>query len=171
MLEFDQVGRSIVVPLLLSALVLAIGLDLWRLRSPSANVRFFKSLRWLASPRERDRLASSTWYLIGVLAAIFLAPDLYAVTAILVLALADPAASVTGRLWGRRRIGTGTMLGTTVFFFVAFTIMALRHPLSLAAGAAALVCTAEILDIPIDDNVIVPVSGALSLVVLGSLWG
>ena len=169
LLASDPFGKSIVVPVLASALVLALGLDWWRLRSPTANVRFFKSLRWLASPRERDRVASSTWYLIGVLGALLIAPTSYAVSAILVLALADPAASVTGRLWGRRRVGTGTVLGTSVFFTVAFVIMALRHPLPLSVTAAALVSAAEVLRVPIDDNVVVPLSAALALMGL-AVW-
>jgi hypothetical protein len=39
--------------------------DLIRLRIPAMNVLFFRTLPGLVTPRERDRIASSTWYLVG----------------------------------------------------------------------------------------------------------
>jgi len=171
LLVSDGFGRSVVVPLLAAALAIALALDWLRLRSPAANVRFFRALRLLASPRERDRVASSTWYLVGVLATILLAPTSYAVSAILVLALADPAASVVGRLWGRHPLGSGTVLGTVTFATVATLVLAARHPLPLAIGVALLVSVAEALDIRVDDNLRVPLATGLALMVLGTGLG
>ena len=94
----------------------AIALDLVRLRSRRANLMFFQTFSSLASPREEGRLASSTWYLVGILAAIALYPLTAAIAGILILALGDPSASYVGRRWGRIPFGGGgTVLGTATF--------------------------------------------------------
>ncbi len=163
LLVATPLGRTGVLIVLGTALVAALSIDWVRLRSPAANVRFFKLLRPFASPRERDRVASSTWYLVGVIATLIIAPISHAVSAILVLALADPTASVIGRLWGRRRLGSGTVLGTSAFLLVALTILLARHPPALAVPAAALMAAAESARLPLDDNLVVPVAAALIL--------
>ncbi len=150
-----------------AGLLVALAIDWVRLRRPTANVWFYRLLRPLASPRERDRLASSTWYLIGVIAALLIAPRPLAVSAILVLALADPTASVVGRIWGRRRIGSGTVLGTAAFVAVATLVLLGRHPPAVALSTAVIVAAAEVAKIPLDDNLVVPVTGALALRLLG----
>ena len=67
------------------------------------NALFFELFPTRAPPREAKRAASSTWYVCGVILAYALFPTRIAVPAIVVLALADPMASIVGRLWGSRR--------------------------------------------------------------------
>ena len=169
LLTLPRPTRIELIVLLAGALLIAGTLDFVRLRSPAANVRFFKALRLLASPREKDQVASSTWYLIGVLATVLIAPVPYAASAILVLALADPSASVVGRVWGRRRIGSGTVLGTLVFVTVAAVVLGVRHTWALAIPTAIVVSAVEVLRVPIDDNLRVPIAAALTLMGFG-VW-
>lgn len=153
-------GRGVGLAVLACLLAVALLLDAARLTRPVVNRTFFRVLRPLASPRERDRIASSTWYLVGVfiVAAVF-EPRIAAVS-VLVLALADSSASYIGRRWGRRRVGNGSVLGTTVFTVVATVCLSTLHPLPLALPVAALVAAAEILPLPLDDNLTVPVACA-----------
>jgi len=149
---------------LLSLLTLgAFALDVVRFTVPDVNRLFFRVLRPLASPREATGIASSTWYLVGCTLAVVAFPRDIAVAAILVLALADPAASWVGRRWGQRRVGTGTFLGTGVFVAVAtavlFPFVGVPIALLVAVGTAGV----EILPWPLDDNLVVPlVAGALA---------
>jgi dolichol kinase len=138
--------------------------DVVRLRSRRMNALFFTAFPALASPREADGFASSTWYALGALLAWALFPTHVAVAAILVLGLADPAAGAVGRTWGRVRLGAGTVLGSAAFLFVALLVMA--HVVGLpAAIAPALFATAvECLPWNVDDNLTVP------LAVGGALW-
>ncbi len=142
----------------------ALVLDLVRLRFKAANTVFFRWFAVLASPREAEKVASSTWFLIGALTLLLFAPPGLFVPAMLVLAFADPAASVVGRLWGRRRLGKGTWEGTTVFFLVAVIVLTpvVGLQAALVGGAAAAVF--EVVPSGIDDNLLVP------LVTAGALW-
>ena len=160
-------GSRQVSVLLGGPLLVAATLDLVRLRSPRVNTWFFRGLGALASPREARGVASSTWYLTGLLAVHLLFPSQVLVPSILVLALADPAAGVVGRLWGRRRLGAGTVRGSTVFFLVSTALLVPFLPTGAAVAAAVWVTFWEGAPIPADDNLIVPLATALALTVLG----
>ena len=162
--------RVVTVTVLAMALATALAVDLIRLRYPSLNQRFFKAFKVLASPREAAGIASSTWYLVGAVLAYGLFPMPYASAAILVLGLADPAASVVGRVFGTRRLGKGSVEGTAAFFLTAALVLFLAFPGRPAVLAAALgVALAEILPWRVDDNLTVPlVTGALLWILLGT---
>jgi len=158
-----QVGGRSVGPWIVGAgLAVALILDVVRLYNPEANRLFFRLLRPLASPRERDRLASSTWYLAGVGAVMLSFDTDVAAIGILVLALADPAAGYVGRRWGRMRLGLGTVAGSMTFFVVSVAVFAAFYSLPLALAMALVVTTLEAVPIPLDDNFTIPlVAGAV----------
>ncbi len=139
-------------------------LDLARLRVSRLNTLFFKAFPALASPREAAGLASSTWYAAGTGLVFALFPGRFVVPAILVLALADPTAAVVGRTWGRRRLGKGSVLGSTAFLAVSLTIFACFVAPATALAAAVLVTSVEIIPWRLDDNLTVPIAAA------GALW-
>ena len=161
-------------PLALALVIAAAGalvLDLIRLRVPSVNRRFFRVLKPLASPREARGIASSSWFLVGVALTLLLFPGRVALAAILVLALADPAASYLGRRWGRIRFGSGTAEGSLTFLGVAACILVPLGGWGPGAVTALLVSAIERAPWPLDDNLTIPlVTGLLlwSLLPLGA---
>lgn len=158
--------RPAVLAVVGALLAVALGLDLARLRAPGLNRLFFRTFSRLASPREATRWASSTWYLAGALLVLAFLPAT-AVPGILVLAVADPAASVVGRRWGRVRLGKGSVQGSVAFFLVSGAVLLVATGGDLRAWPAALAATvAELLPLPLDDNLTVPLvaAGALALV-------
>lgn len=167
-LALFDVPRSTAVLVLSGILGGMIMLDAARLASRKANVLFFSAFKHLASPREARGPASSTWYALGILLAVAFFPLDAAVSGILVLAVADPAASYVGRRWGRRPLLGATLEGTAAFAVVAFTILAVRHGLGVGVVAAAVLTLAERLSWPLDDNLIVPVAGAAAVLLLQS---
>jgi diacylglycerol kinase (CTP) len=162
-------GRWAVVGILAVLLVGMFAFDVARLRSPELNALFFRMFPSLASDRERTKPASSSWYALGLIVVLSLFDRAIAVPAILVLGLADPAASTVGRIWGRRRIGKGTWLGTTVFVTVAFLVMHLAGHLwpGRALAAALITAAVEILPWGVDDNLSVPIAAASALWLVG----
>lgn len=146
-----------------SAVLLAF--DLARLRWRTLNAFFFRAFRRLASPREANAVASSTWYAIGAFLAWWWFPPAIAVASILVLGLADPSASVFGRLYGRRPIGKGTVEGVLAFVGVGVLVLWPQVGLVAALVAAAVTGLAEIVPGGVDDNLVIPlVCGVV-------LWG
>jgi len=148
--EFTLVVLTVVLGVL-------VALDLARLRAGELNRLFFRVFGRLASPREAAGMASSTWYTLGALISYAVYPLEIAAAAILVLGLADPAAGVVGRLWGRRAIGKGTVEGTLTFWLVGTLVLAPFFGWSLALLAAGAAAVAEILPGLIDDNLAIPV--------------
>jgi len=83
-----------------------------------------------------------------------------------VVGLADPAASIIGRRWGRVRLGKGTLEGAVAFMLVASIVLAVTVEGGLRPLLVALVVTVvELLPLPLDDNLTVPlaVAGTLAL--------
>ena len=160
-------GRWVVVGLLAVLFLGLFAFDWFRLRRADLNALFFRMFPSLASDRERTGIASSTWYALGMMLVYALFPARVVVPAILTLGLADPAASTVGRIWGRRRLGKGTVLGTAVFAAVAFAVMATAVGPPAALVAALATAAVEVLRTPLDDNLTVPVTAALALWLVG----
>ncbi len=156
----------------LGALAGALFLADWlRFRVPALNRLFFRLFRPFASPREARGVASSTWYVTGCFLALALFPREVAIPAILVLALADAVASYTGRRWGRRPVGTGTVEGSLVFATVAFLVLFPFVGWGVGAFVAVVTAGVERIPWPLDDNLTIPlVAGALSWTLL-PWWG
>ena len=161
-------SRGTTITLLVVALFAQLALDVVRLRSTRVNRAFFRLLSGLASPREARGIASSTWYTLGALVAFVLYPPSIAAAAVLLLALADPAAAVVGRLAGRRRLGKGTLEGTTTFWVVGSAVLLPFVGWRYALGAALIAGLAEILPGIVDDNLVIPVVAGAVLVLSGA---
>lgn len=165
-----ELGRGATLSILAGAFLVALTLDLIRLRAPEVNRAFFRIFTRLASPREAAGMASSTWFALSALLAHAVFPPLYAAAGLVVLALADPAASVVGRLWGSSRLGKGSVQGTTVFVVVAWSVLAVMTGRPVAVVPVALgVAAMEIVPGLVDDNLVVPiVAGTLLWLFLGT---
>lgn len=163
-------SRGLVLALLGSCVVILWLADLARLSSPRLNVLFFRAFPSLASPREAEKPASSSWYVLGIFLALLLFSRERAVAGILVLALADPAASLVGRRWGRRPVGNGSLEGSATFFGVACLALLTLVPPGPALAAAALATVVEVLPWPLDDNLTIPLVTAGALQLLAVAW-
>jgi dolichol kinase len=116
--------------------------------------------------KELSKPTGSAFYCVAALIT-FLVFDKYpACAALFVLALADPASSIVGRVWGQRKLLYGkTIKGTTAFFFTALiTLMCFPFgPWTVLVGALTATVT-ELFSVKlIDDNLSIPLLTALAL--------
>jgi|GEM_PF-446627 len=129
----------------------------------------------IARPHERHHTNGSTYMVIAItLILLFFAYKPIVCVAVLVLGLADPAASVVGKLWGKTKIyGNKSWVGTSAFFVVAFTaslifmLLTVEHHgaayIFMTAAVVALVGTVvELFSTRIDDNFSIPMSVAFT---------
>jgi dolichol kinase len=154
------------VAILTGLLVVLLLGDIARLSAPRLNALFFRAFPSFASPREASRIASSTWYVVGALLAWAFFDPLVAISSILVLALADSAASFFGRVVRSPRVGSGSVFGSFVFFAVATAILIPVAGWLIAPLVAAGVMVVEATPWRLDDNLTVPLSTALLLTLL-----
>jgi dolichol kinase len=168
LLAFGPGAFGIERPALLSILAaVTVGLlasDVIRLRSQRLNALFFTAFPALASPREASAIASSTWYAAGALLTYALFPTRIAVPALLVLGLADPAAGAVGRILGTRRLGAGTIQGSSAFLAVALAVMSAAVGVPAALVPALIATATECLPWKVDDNFTIPLAAG------GALW-
>ncbi len=160
-------------------------LEITRRRSAWWNDRLleFAFFKRIVHPRERHQVNSSTWYVNALFVLALLQAPTIAVVALAVLGLADPAAAVVGRRWGRTRIAQDRSLqGSLTFFFIgmmaAWAALLAFHPLAgiggslvIAAGAALAGTTAELWSTRLDDNFTVPLAAALGAWLMGRSLG
>lgn len=139
-----------------TALAITFLTDMARLRFGALNRLCFRAFGALLRPREADGL-SLTWFLTGVFAVLWFPGERAAVAALLVLAVADPAAAVVGRLWGRHRVGKGTWEGTLAFFATAAVTLTPFVGVWAAGPVSAVVAGAEAFSTKLDDNFVIPV--------------
>ena len=153
--------------ILASATTVALAVELARRVSPAA-AQLFGRLAGLLKGREQAGLTGATTLSMGFTIAAVLFPGTPTLFGILVTGLADPAASVVGTR-GRLRYPGGKSVAGSAAFLVVALLVALG--LGLEPGPAvltALMLTAlEAIALPIDDNLYLPVAGALALVLTG----
>jgi len=82
-------------------LAVAVPVDLLRLRSPAFERLFERCVGLFMRDSEKKSTNGVIWYMLGVIFVLSVYPVDVAVVSILILALADTAASTIGRLWGR----------------------------------------------------------------------
>lgn len=154
--------RSSAVLILAFILMAQVGVEWLRLRHQGVNRVFVGVFRLLVLPAEVGNVASSTWYTAGILLSVALLPREAALSGILILALADPAASLVGQRWGRHPLLGGSWEGTAGFMVMALGVLLVRHEPLVALLATPLVALAERLSGRLDDNLVTPVaSGAI----------
>jgi dolichol kinase len=120
-------------------------------------------------PSERYRINSSSFYVLALIVIVLFLPKLPVIAATLVLAFADPAASLIGKRWGRVTLFRDKTWVGSLAFFAAGTLAVVIY-LFLAApdlGPMRIIATSlivgfsgaltELLSTRIDDNFSVPI--------------
>jgi dolichol kinase len=144
-------------------------MEIARRRSVAVNERLMALFSPVAHPHERHRVNSSTWYVSALLVLALFAPVRAAEVGVLVLGVADPAAGLIGRRFGRTRLIAGRSLEGSIGFVVAGALaaggwLAVTGPLPLpslaivAFAGAVTGALAELGSTRLDDNFTIPVS-------------
>lgn len=161
-------GRGWVITASAAIAASAWTMEIARRISPAVNERLMRLFAPVAHPHERTRINSSTWYVTALLALALLAPLRAAELGVLVLAVADPAAGLVGRSFGRTRLRDDRSLEGSLGFLVtgflaaaAWLTVVHAAPLGSSALVAAVAATAgavtELFSTRLDDNFTVPV--------------
>lgn len=165
------VPRSIALSALLALAVLAVAVDLARLRLRGPRYYFLRYTRTMLRHHERNGLAGATYMAVAYAGALLLFPTPVAVAAMLYNGLGDAAAALVGRRFGRHRISTGKSWEGFAAALVVTLLVGLGVPGVGVAGAvlgALAAATLEFLPLPVDDNLRVTLGGG-AFAWLGSL--
>jgi len=138
--------------------------------------------RWLISlfsraskefkEHESRRPIGSTYFLVASFLTFLFFPRDVAIAALLFAAVGDAMAAAVGESFGRTRLGTRSLEGTAAFFFSALVIglilifAGLRLSFAAVAVGALVAALTELLSIPIDDNLTIPLVSAIPIALL-----
>ena len=158
---------------LAAATLAALKVELARRLSGSAGRAFHRYLGGMLKEGEGAGLTGATTLSVGFTVTAVLLPGTPTLAGILMAGLADPAAAVAGRRYGRLRYPGGkSVTGSAAFLLVAFaTAVGLGLGPGTAALAAALVTAVEAFAVRVDDNLYLPLAGAIAVRVAGWLTG
>jgi dolichol kinase len=154
---------------LAGATFIALSIEAARRWSGRFGARFTDLLGPMMRPREHRHLTGATTLAIGYTLAVLLLPGWPAVAGILVAGVADPAAALVGRRFGRHRYPGGKSVeGSAAFLALAFLAL-LALPGVGVAGAAFValgLTVVEALTLPVDDNLYLPALGAAAVALI-----
>ncbi|MDR0786693.1 MAG: hypothetical protein LBG44_02390 [Gemmatimonadota bacterium] len=157
-----------VAVLALGVAVLCAGLVELVRRVGWGRARFLSLAGPLLKPAERDRICGATWLSVSYFLAVLFFPRPVALTAMLYGGLGDPAATFTGRRWGRsapgRKSWQGFAGGLLINCLAGLLIPGIILPAALAGALTA--SLAEFLPLPLDDNLRTTLAGGVVLRVL-----
>lgn len=148
----------------------SLAFELIRLKSPRVNGWFMSKFSALLKPEEERGIGGHVHLFLGALAASLLFEREVAVAAILFLAAGDAAGVSAGSKLGLLRLGNGKSVEGAFAclascLFVGSVYLAYFHALSfktiLVGSIAASI--AELLSIPPDDNLSMPILAALAM--------
>ncbi|MDH5476785.1 MAG: SEC59/DGK1/VTE5 family protein [Nitrospinota bacterium] len=158
--------------LVVAAMVIWVGADLFRLYNPAFNQFAMKVIGPLLKTKEATQITSSSYILIASSFAILLLPWQIACASLFFIALGDPAAAVVGKLFGSIRFGNDKSLEGSVAMFVVclWTGIYITKSVEIALVGALVAALTELYSFGLDDNLAVPIfSGLAMAAVLASL--
>jgi dolichol kinase len=165
-------GRQTSMVVLGGAFLAAAAVESQRLRRPALNAWFLRVFRGIHREKEATRPSAILWTLGGAFLTIWLVPHRDIVlTALFYLALGDAAAALVGRRWGHIRVGDKSLEGSAACFLTCWAagMVLLQSPGGRVPEAAVGAFTAallEVLPLPLDDNLWIPVVSGLVLTFL-----
>ncbi len=160
--------------LLLSVLALgALALDLLRLRERRVRRLFHDFFGGMLREHERFDLLGSTYLLMAALLVVDLFPRPVAAAAIGFTVLGDAFAAIVGKAWGRTPAFGKTLEGALGGFVACLAwaaCCAVLGPLPwpVVVAGAAVASLAEVLPIPLDDNLGMTLLAGVAMHLIGS---
>ncbi len=150
------VPRRVIVIGLGIVVIIAISLELARLRHGPTGVAFTRLTGSLLREHEQRGLSGATWLALSMLGAAVLLPRDIAIATLWAVAAGDAAAGIIGRVFGRHRFGAfgKSLEGSAACFLVVLAGALMVAHLSLVESivSAIVAAGAELPSHPFDDN-------------------
>ena len=147
--------------------LIVLGVDILRLRIPAVNWFIITKFGSFIRKNEEHKLTGTAPYILGIGLSFYAYSPEIATAAVCFLAFGDVAATTIGERYGRTRIRDKSLEGTTAFIIAALTagLMLSFLDIKLIPGVmvfgALVAAGVEILPLPVNDNLAIPiVSGA-----------
>ena len=148
-------------------LVLCFFIEIARQENYLVSIFFSKRLSFMMRDLEKKgEITGATWVFVGALFTILLIPYPYSIYALLFLSVGDTFAAIIGMKFPFIRVGGKTISGS-ISGFIACVIAGLIIDISISYQillfGAFMAMLIELLPLPINDNVSIPIFSGLSM--------
>ena len=114
----------------------------------------------------KGELTGATWVFVGALFTILLVPDPFNIISLLFLSFGDTFAAIAGRKFPYIKLGRKTLSGSIAGFFACLAIgllidFSVTYEIIILGAFMAMFI--EILPLPVNDNVSIPIFSGLSM--------
>jgi dolichol kinase len=156
---------------------LVLAADLLRLRVPAVNRFVYARFGSFIRKNEEHKLTGTTAYVLGIGLSLYLFPAPIATAAICYLACGDVAATTIGERYGKTKIGNKSLEGTAAFFVAAAAAGLMLPPLGIPVTqgivliGALVAAGVELLTLPVNDNLVIPLASAGFMTILTRMTG
>jgi len=168
---YDFLGRDQALIFYASLALIALGIDILRLKIPAINRFIQKEFSSFIRSNEEHKLTGTVPYILGIGISLYLYPTEIAMAAVCFLVFGDVAATAIGERYGRTKIGDKSLEGTAAFIVAALasgfllSIVGINVRPGITAFGVLVAAGVEILPLPVNDNFAIPVlsGGAMAL--------
>lgn len=153
-------------------LIVFVALDLGRMRVDWVRSLFSKLFDFMLRPHELEGgFTGATWVAIGAFLTVLFFPARVAILALLFMSLGDVAAALVGMKLGRTRVGAKSLEGFLAGLGVCLVLASLYGdlPWSVKIPGAVTAMVIELIPLPMDDNLLIPLGSGTIMVLISSL--
>ncbi|HTP05223.1 MAG TPA: hypothetical protein VMM54_08725 [Nitrospirota bacterium] len=143
--------------------LIALGLDLTRLKIPAVNQFIFTRFGSFIRTNEEHKLTGTAPYILGIGLSLYAYSPEVATAAVCFLAFGDVAATTLGERYGKTKIGDKSLEGSAAFIIAALVsglflqIMGVYLPSGVMVLGAFIAAGVEIIPLPVNDNLMIPI--------------
>lgn len=156
-------------------------LDALRFKNSKINVMAIKVFGKIMRREELKNISANSYYILGLLIITLFFPKNIVLLSVLFLAFGDPIAAIVGTKFGQTKIFAKKSLEGTVANFILSTILTFslmnlylhKDPFTaLGAGilGGLISSISELLPIPVNDNLTIPVISSVLLTITSALF-
>ena len=160
----DKIDMIIILAVFL---IFCFFIEIYRRNNLKVSTFFTNWLEFMMRDKEKKGdVTGATWVFVGALFTILLVPDPFNIMSLLFLSFGDTFAAIIGIKFPYIKLGRKTLSGSIAGFFACLTI-GLIFDFSIAYEiiilGAFMAMFIEILPLPINDNVSIPIFSGLSM--------
>ena len=153
--------------ILSSFLIFCFFTEIYRKNNPILSRVFSNWIEFMMRDEEKKGdLTGATWVFVGALFTILLVPDPFNIISLLFLSFGDTFAAIIGMKFPYIKLGKKTLSGSIAGFFACLSIgLLIDSPVNyeIIILGAFMAMFIEILPLPINDNVSIPIISGLSM--------
>ena len=169
-LGYFVIEREIMLIFIAALFVISLGMELGRIFIPRIGQYINPIFKSIMRGAEEKKLSGATYLLAGAGITIYFFDKDVAIIALLLVSVSDTAAAIVGTAYGKVRLWGKTLEGSTAYFTATGILMMLTQSLTLEQMLVGLFTgtLVELLPIPINDNLTIPVIAGFAMQFIGS---